>query len=76
MKTSRANAGLFSYGGDLRLLGFAVRTENLLDLVDVELLHVVAGGTQVLAGVELGGFGGEDLADGGGSWPDASRSRC
>ena len=34
--------------------------------MDVELLHVVAGGTQVLAGVELGGFGGEDLADGGG----------
>ena len=37
-------------------------SENLLDLVDVELLHVVAAGPRYL-GVELAGFG-EDLADG------------
>ena len=34
--------------------------------MDVELLHVVAGRTQVLAGVELCGLRGEDLTDGGG----------
>ena len=48
------------------LLGLAVGAQHVHDLVYVEFLHLVAGGTQVLAGVELAGLLVEDLAHGGG----------
>ena len=57
----------------LCLLQFVVRAQHIHDLVDVELLHIVAGRAEVLAGVELGGFLGEGLADGGGHGQAAVR---
>ena len=38
------------------LLGLVVATQHVEDLVLVELLHLVASRTQILAGVELGGL--------------------
>ncbi len=48
------------------LLGLAVGAEHVDDLVLVEALHLVAGGTQVFARVELAGLLHEHLAHGGG----------
>ena len=50
------NFKLFS---GLRLAG---GTENIDDLVHVELFELVAGGAEILAGVEFGGLGGEHFA--------------
>ena len=46
-----------------RLLELVVRAEDLDDLVDVELLHRVARGSEVLARVEVLGMLREVLAD-------------
>ena len=46
------------------LLSLAVRSEDVDDLVHIELLHLVAGGAAVLAGIELTRLLNEDLADG------------
>ncbi len=46
------------------LFSLAGRTEDVLALVHVELLQLVASGTQVLAGVELGGLLGQHLTNG------------
>ena len=43
--------------------GFSVGTEDIDDLVLVELLHLVAGGSEVLPGIEFAGLGGKHLAD-------------
>ena len=45
-------------------LSLAGRTQHALALVHVEFLQLVAGRTQIFAGVELGGLVYEDLADG------------
>ena len=45
--------------------GLAVGAEDVDDLVLIELLHLVTGGTEVLAGIKLAGLLIEDLADGG-----------
>ncbi len=58
----REDAGFFRFG--LALLGFAFRAENVEDFVLVKLLHFVAGRTEIFAGVELSGLGGEHLAHG------------
>ena len=47
----------------LALSELVVRTEHVHDLVLIELLHVVASGSEVLAGVELTGLLNEDLTD-------------
>ena len=46
----------------VELSELAVRTKHVYDLVLVHLLHEVASGTAVLAGVELSGLLGEHLA--------------
>ena len=48
------------------LLGLAVATQHLDDLVLVQLGHLVTGGTAVLAGIKLTGLLGKHLADGSG----------
>ena len=48
------------------LFSLAVGAKHVNDFVLVELLHVVAGRTEVLAGVELSGLLGENLAHSGG----------
>ena len=48
------------------LFSLAVGAKHVDDFVLVELLHVVAGRTEVLAGVELSGLLGENLAHSGG----------
>lgn len=37
-------------------LSLAGRTENALDLVHIELLELVAGGAEILSGIEFGGL--------------------
>ena len=46
------------------LLSLTFRTEHIDNLVLVELLHLVAGRTEILAGVKLCGLLVEDLAHG------------
>ena len=48
------------------LLGLAVATQHLNDFVLVQLRHLVASGTAVLAGVKLTGLFNEDLTNSGG----------
>ena len=48
----------------LSLLQLVIRAQDVDNLVLIELLHAVAGGTEVLARVELGRFFGEGLANG------------
>ena len=44
-------------------LCFVVRTKHLLNLMDVELLHVVTRRTEILAWIELCGLVSEDLTN-------------
>ena len=57
-------ASSFSVGRGFLLEGLSVGAEDIDDLVLIELLHLVAGGSQVLTRVELTGLVVEDLADG------------
>lgn len=45
-----------------RKLRLAGGTENIDDLMHVELFELVAGGAEILAGVEFSGLGGEHFA--------------
>ena len=49
----------FNLFRELRLAG---GTENIDDLVHVELFELVAGGAEILAGIEFSGLGGEHFA--------------
>jgi|GEM_PF-5272366 hypothetical protein len=57
------NAGMFGRIRQRGLFGLAVGPENVDDLVHVELLHLVASRPEVLPGIELARFLGQDLAD-------------
>ena len=58
------DVSVFQFSHDLGVFKLVVRAQDIDDLVHIELLHVVAGGSEVLARVELGGLLGEGLADG------------
>ena len=60
------DVSIFQFSHDLGIFQFVVRAQNVDNLVLIELLHVVAGGTEILARVEFSGRLGEGLADGGG----------
>ncbi len=49
-----------------QLPGLSVGTEHVHDLVDVHLLHLLAGRLEVLTRIEVSRMQGEVLADGGG----------
>ena len=63
---------LFDYAGR-GLSCLTVGTEDVLDLVLIHLLHLLTGGLQILAGIEVSGILGEVLADGCGHGKTAVR---
>ena len=48
---------------EIILLDLVLRTENVNDLVNVHLLHVLTSGLQILAGIEVTRILSEVLAD-------------